>query len=187
MKAEGSVRLNIPETFAPFADGVFPTPSGKCELYSERMTADGFDPLPTYTPACEDPQTCPELAARYPLQLVSPPRPQFVNSTFGNSPRHRVAAGDPTIELADEDAARRGLLAGDWAEVYNDRGSFRARVALEGSVRPGVAVATGIYWNKLVPGGANVNSTASAALADMGGGATFFDNLVEVRRMGPAD
>jgi hypothetical protein len=50
-------------------------------------------------------------------------------------------------------------------------------------VRPGVAVATGLYWNKLVPGGSNVNSTSSSALADMGGGATFFDNLVEVRRL----
>jgi anaerobic selenocysteine-containing dehydrogenase len=183
LKAEGSIRLNIPETFTPFAEGHFPTPSGKCELYSERMKADGFDPLPTYTPPGEDPQTRPDLAARYPLQLLSPPRPQFVNSTFANSPRHRAAAGEPAIELADEDSARRGLKPGDWAEVYNDRGSFRARVAPTGNVRPGVAVATGIYWNKLVPGGTNVNSTSSSALADMGGGATFFDNLVEVRRL----
>jgi anaerobic selenocysteine-containing dehydrogenase len=183
LKAEGSIRLNVPATFAPFADGVFPTPSGRCELYSERMKADGFDPLPTYTPPGEDPQTRPELAARYPLQLLSPPRPQFLNSTFADSPRHRAAAGDPTVELSDADAARCGLRDGDWAEVYNDRGRFRARVALTGSVRPGVAVATGIYWNKLVPGGSNVNSTSSSALADMGGGATFFDNLVEVRRI----
>jgi hypothetical protein len=48
-------------------------------------------------------------------------------------------------------------------------------------VRPGVAVACGIYWNKLVPGGANANATTPTALTDMGGGATFFDNLVEVR------
>ena len=75
----------------------------------------------------------------------------------------------------------RGLSDGQWAEVYNDRGRFQARVALTGSVRPGVAVATGIYWNKLSRGGANVNSTTSSALTDMGGGATFFDNLVEVR------
>ena len=53
--------------------------------------------------------------------------------------------------------------------------------ALSGSVRPGVAVATGIYWNKLTRGGTNVNNTTSSALTDMGGGATFFDNLVEVR------
>jgi anaerobic selenocysteine-containing dehydrogenase len=183
LKAAGSIRLSIPKEFAPFADGVFPTPSGKCELYSEQMKRDGFDPLPVYIPPREDPLYRPDLSSRFPLQLLSPPRPQFVNSTFANAPHHRAAAGDPTVELSDEDARNRGLVDGQWAEVYNDRGRFRARVALSSNVRKGVAVATGLYWNKLVPGGCNVNSTSSTALADMGGGATFFDNLVEVRAL----
>jgi anaerobic selenocysteine-containing dehydrogenase len=97
LDAEGSVRLNLPERYAPFAAGVFPTPSGKCELYSERMKADGLDPLPTYTPPREDPQTRPDLAGRFPLQLLSPPRPQFLNSTFANPTHHRRSAGDPTV------------------------------------------------------------------------------------------
>ena len=181
LREQPSIRLEIPVHNVPFAEGKFPTPSGKCELYSERMLADGFDPLPTYTPPLEDPATRPDLAASYPIQLLSPPRPQFLNSTFANSPSHRQAAGDPTVELSVEDAARRGLVEGQWAEVRNARGSFRARVALTGAVQPGVAVATGLYWNKLVPGGGNANRTTSAALTDMGGGATFFDNLVEVR------
>jgi anaerobic selenocysteine-containing dehydrogenase len=176
-----SIRLQIPEAYAPFAEGKFPTPSGKCELYSESMKLNGLDPLPTYIPPREDPQTKPELARSYPIQLLSPPRPQFLNSTFANSPTHRAAAGDPTVEMAEADAVSRGLVDGEWAEVYNDRGSFRARVALTGAVKPGVAVATGLYWNKLVPGLGNANSTTSTALTDMGGGATFFDNLVEVR------
>ncbi len=181
LRDEGPTRLNISENYTPFADGVFPTASGKCELYSERMKADGFDPLPSYTPPYEDPLTRPDLAARYPLQLVSPPRPQFLNSTFANSPSHRARAGDPEVELAALDAEKRGLANGDWAEVFNDRGRFLARVRISGSVRPGVAVATGVYWNKLISGGTNVNGTTSSALSDMGGGATFFDNLVDVR------
>jgi anaerobic selenocysteine-containing dehydrogenase len=183
LKAEGAVRLNIPAVFTPFADGDFPTPSGKCELYSERMKTDGLDPLPTYIPPLEDPQTRHDLAARFPLQLVSPPRPQFLNSTFANSARHRTAAGEPTVEIAEADARKRGLSDGQWALVYNQRGQFQARVALTGNVRPGVAVATGIYWNKFSPGGFNVNGTTSSALTDMGGGATLFDNLVEVRSL----
>ena len=125
--------------------------------------------------------TRPDLAERYPLQLLSPPRPQFLNSTFANSARHRAAAGDPQVELSADDAAERGLADGQWAEVFNGRGRFLARVSTSGNVRPGVAVATGIYWSKLTKGGANANSTTSSALTDMGGGATFFDNLVEVR------
>jgi anaerobic selenocysteine-containing dehydrogenase len=116
LKSDGFVRLNIPDVFVPFAEGVFPTPSGKCELYSERMKADGLDPLPVYIPPLEDPQTKLELAGRYPLQLLSPPRPQFLNSTFANSARHRKSAGDPTIELSNEDAQHRGLEDGQWAE-----------------------------------------------------------------------
>ena len=181
LRDEPSIRLDLPEAYTPFADGVFPTPSGKCELYSERMRLDGLDPLPTYTPPLEDPATRPDLAASYPIQLLSPPRPQFLNSTFANSPSHRAAAGDPTVELSAEDAERRGLVDRQWAEVYNARGSFRARVALTGAVKAGVAVATGLYWSKLVPGSGNANSTTSTALTDMGGGATFFDNLVEIR------
>jgi anaerobic selenocysteine-containing dehydrogenase len=181
LEAETSVRLNLPEAYAPFAEGQFSTPSAKCELYSAQMKADGFDPLPVYTPPREDPQTRPELARRLPLQLLSPPRPQFLNSTFANQHHHRESAGDPTVELSDDDAASRDLQDGQWVEVSNDRGSFLARLALTGAVRPGVAVATGIYWNKFSPGNANANSTTSSALTDMGGGATFFDNLVEVR------
>jgi len=181
LRDEPSIRLEIPERYAPFAEGAFPTPSGKCELYSERMLADGLDPLPTYTPPLEDPTTRPDLARSYPIQLLSPPRPQFLNSTFANSPTHRAAAGDPTVEMAQLDAEHRGLVDGQWAEVYNARGTFRAQVALTGAVKPGVAVATGLYWSKLVPGPGNANSTTSTALTDMGGGATFFDNLVEIR------
>lgn len=181
LKESGSVRLNIPRDYAPFAAGAFPTPSGKCEFYSERMKVDGFDPLPCYTPPLEDPRTRPELANRHPIQLLSPPRAQFLNSTFANSERHRRGAGDPTIELALEDARARGLSEGQWALVYNDRGRFQARVALTGNVRPGVAVAPGLYWNKFAPGGSNANNTTPSALTDMGGGATFFDNLVQVR------
>ncbi len=180
LKESGSIRLNIPRDDAPFTEGVFPTPSGKCEFYSERMKIDGFDPLPCYTPPHEDPQTRPELASRYPIQLLSPPRSQFLNSTFANSERHRRGAGDPTIELAAEDAHARGLAEGQWVLVHNDRGRFQARVALTGNVRPGVAVAPGLYWNKLAPGGSNANSTTPSALTDFAGGATFFDNLVQV-------
>ncbi len=183
----GSVRLNLPERFVPFAEGGFPTPSGRCELFSETMRDAGLDPLPTYIPPHEDPQTRPDLGARYPIQLISPPRASFLNSTFANSERHRQTAGDPTVDLAHADAEARGLNAGDWCRIYNDRGQFLARVQLDGAVKPGVAVAQGLYWGKLVPGGANVNQTTSAALSDFGGGATFFDNLVQIEPVAMED
>ena len=74
----------MPRPWLPFAEGKFLTPSGKCEFYSERLAAMGIDPLPTFTPPHEFPEKVPELAAKYPLQLISSPRHEFLNTTFVN-------------------------------------------------------------------------------------------------------
>src|SRR5262249_3514661 len=109
LRREGPIRLNLPEDYAPFAQGGFGTPSRKCELYSPALAARGLDPLPTYTPPAEDPQTRPDLAARFPLQMVSPPVPSFLNSTFVNVEALRKAAGEPTVEIHPADADARGI------------------------------------------------------------------------------
>jgi anaerobic selenocysteine-containing dehydrogenase len=180
LKREGPVRLNLPPDYAPFADGHFPTPSGKCELYSPGLAAQRLDPLPTYTPPLEDPQTRPDLAAKYPLQMLSPPVPAFLNSTFVNVDSLRQQAGAPTVEMHPQDAAARGIAAGRWVRVFNDRGGFQARAVVTENVKPGVVVSQGIWWTRYTPDGVNCNVTTSTALTDFGGGATFFDNLVEV-------
>jgi anaerobic selenocysteine-containing dehydrogenase len=180
LRREGPVRLNLPRDYAPFAEGGFGTPSGKCELYSPQMAVRGLDPLPTYTPPHEDPQTRPDLAARYPLQLVSPPAPEFLNSTFVNIAALRRSAGEPTVDIHPADAAARGIRDGQPVRVFNDRGSFRAKAVVGPTVKAGVVVTQGIWWNKYTPDGVNCNTTTSSRLTDLGAGATFFDNLVEV-------
>ncbi|MBX9584172.1 MAG: molybdopterin oxidoreductase family protein [Gemmataceae bacterium] len=176
----GPVRLNLPENWTPFAEGRFPTASGKCEFYSEREARAGRDPLPHYAPPHEDPQTRPDLAARYPLQMLTPPDPAFLNSTFANVPALRAAAGGPTLEIHPEDAAARGIADGQVVTVFNDRGRFRATAVVGGNVKPGVVVTLGLRWRRFTADGVNCNATTSTALTDLGAGATFFDNLVEV-------
>jgi anaerobic selenocysteine-containing dehydrogenase len=180
LRRRGPIRLNLPRDYAPFAEGTFPTPSGKCELYSPRLAAQGLDPLPSYTPPHEDPQTRPDLAARYPLQMISPPAPAFLNSTFANIDSLRADAGQPSVELHPHDAEPRGIRTGQWVRVFNDRGSYQAKAVVGDSVKPGVAVCLGVYWNRHTRDGNNVNATTSTALTDFGGGATFFDNLVQI-------
>jgi anaerobic selenocysteine-containing dehydrogenase len=179
---EGSVRLNYALEYAPFAEGGFATPSGKCEFYSELLARRGLDPLPTYTPPAEDPLTRLDLACRYPLQMVSPPHPSFLNSTFVNIPSLRQQAGEPTLEIHPDDAEARGIRDGDRLEIFNDRGRFHARAVVGETVKRGVVVTQGIWWNKFTPDGVNCNATTSTVLTDLGAGATFFDNLVEVCR-----
>ena len=188
LKCNPTQRLNLAHgVHMPYAKGEFGTPSGKCELYSERMKSDGLDPLPVYTPPAEDPQMQPELAARFPIQLVSPPKGSFLNSTFGGSSWHMNRAGSPSVELADDDATARHIEHEDWVIVFNNRGQFLARAILNQKVKPGVACARGIHWNKHSPGGHGINATTSSGLSDMGGGALFFDNLVQVRKPTPEE
>lgn len=180
LHCRGPLRLDFPEAYAPFAQGKFPTSSGKCEFYSARLAAQGLDPLPCYTPPHEDPQTRPDLAAKYPLQMISPPKPAFLNSTFVNIDSLRKDAGEPSVEIHPADAAKRNIRHGQWTRVFNDRGVYRARAVVGESVRPGVVVCLGTYWNRYTQDGGNVNATTSTALTDLGAGGTFFDNLVEV-------
>ncbi len=174
LKQNGWAPLGISE--APFAEGGFPTPSGKCEFYSERLR--DLDPLPAYVPPREDRLSNPALAARFPLALISPPAHHFLNSTFANL-FHKRETG-PILQIHPLDAAPRGIHTGSDVRIFNDRGNFVAKAVVSDTVRPGVVSSLSVWWNKLISGRRNANSTTSEALADLGGGATFYDNLVEV-------
>ncbi|MBA3321505.1 MAG: molybdopterin-dependent oxidoreductase, partial [Pyrinomonadaceae bacterium] len=99
LRERGWMRLNVPETFAPFAAGNFPTASGKCELYSESLVARGLPALPEFTPPRESRQSAPELAARYPLALISPAAHAFLNSSFANLPKQLRQEQRPFVEI----------------------------------------------------------------------------------------
>jgi len=176
----GWARLDVPRPYLPFAEGDFPTPSGKCEFYSERMRAMGLDPLPAYTPPREDPDAAPALAARYPLVLISSPAHQFLNSTFVNVTSLRRQAREPECLLHPHDAERRGLRDGEMVVVHNDRGAFTATARISAGIREGVAWAPSIWWTKLASDRRGVNDTTSQQETDLGGGPVFYDNLVEV-------
>jgi anaerobic selenocysteine-containing dehydrogenase len=176
----GWARLNVPTPYLPFAEGNFLTPSGKCELYSERMSQMGLDPLPSFTAPYEFPDNVPELAARYPLTLISSPAHQFLNTTFVNIGALKRAAREPECVLHPRDAERRAIPSGARVVIRNDRGAFTAVARVEESIREGVVWAPSIWWGKFAADGANANQTTSQRETDLGHGPVFYDNLVEV-------
>ena len=91
-----------------------------------------------------------------------------------------MAAGEPTLEMHPTDAAARAITNGQRVRVFNDRGGFQATALVGETVRPGVVVTQGIWWNKYASDGCNCNATTSSKLTDLGAGATFFDNLEQV-------
>ena len=184
LRERGWMRLDVPRPYLPFAEGGFPTPSGKCELYSRRLEEMGLDPLPTYTPPYESPERAPELAARYPLTLISSPAHQFLNSTFVNIGALHRAAREPELIIHPRDAAPRAITTGMRVVVHNDRGEFVTTARVEDGVREGTVWAPSIWWGKYAADGKNANDTTSQRETDMGHGPVFYDNLVEVS---PAD
>ncbi|RYX96390.1 MAG: molybdopterin oxidoreductase family protein [Comamonadaceae bacterium] len=172
--ANGFATLKIPD--APFADGNFPTPSGKCEFFSQRLTDMGQDGLPDYLANYETPGS----SAKYPLAMISPPARNFLNSTFVNVTSLRDIEGEPVLEIHASDAAARGITPGSVVRVFNDRGVYRCKAEVSTRARPGVVNGMGIWWRKLGLDGTNVNQLTSQHLTDLGRGPVFYDCLVEV-------
>ncbi|WP_211445195.1 molybdopterin-containing oxidoreductase family protein [Collimonas humicola] len=181
LKQNGWQKLNMPD--APFADGGFPTPSGKCEFYSAQMLKDGLDPLPTYIAPYESRASNPELARKYPLGMISPPARNFLNSSFVNVKSLRDTEGEPHLDMHPADAAQRGLATGDAVRIFNDRGSFNARLRVTDKARTGLVVGLSIWWKKMASDGKNANEVTSQRLTDMGRAPTFYDVLVEVEKL----
>ena len=171
----GFASLPIPE--APFAEGGFPTPSGKCEFFSQRLADQGLDGLPDHLPNHETPGS----DARYPLAMISPPARNFLNSTFVNVKSLRDIETEPLLEIHPQDAAARGIADGAVVEVFNDRGRYQCKAHVCERARPGVVNGLGIWWRKLGLNGTNVNELTSQQLTDLGRAPVFYDCLVEVR------
>ncbi len=178
---KGFVTLNLPD--APFAEGNFPTPSGRCEFFSERLQAMGLDGLPDHVPNYETPGS----SGQYPLAMISPPARNFLNSSFVNVKSLRDIEGEPVLEMHADDAAMRGISSGAIVTVFNARGEYRVKAEVSARARPGVVNGLGIWWRKLGLAGTNVNQLTSQHLTDLGRGPVFYDCLVEVQADRPGE
>ena len=183
LKRTGWQRLDVPERYAPFAEGGFPTPSGKCEFTSESALLDGGTLLPEFIPPRESMLADPALAARYPLMLLTPPARHYLNSSFSSIESLVREVGDPWVEVHPDDAAVRCIATGDRVRVRNDRGAFSVDARVTDKVRRGVLVAPSIWWLKKSADGENANAVTSDALTDLGRGATYYDTAVEIERI----
>tara|TARA_R110001583_G_scaffold164850_1_gene317332 strand:- start:4521 stop:6656 length:2136 start_codon:yes stop_codon:yes gene_type:complete len=197
MREHGFARLKEfgdKDVRARHAEGNFPTPSGKCEFMVEgaknfvagpfRQMYEGFQPgedldsLPDYVESRESPATNPELAAKYPLNIISPKSHGFLNSCYANDTRKQKGQGEQSVMINKVDAETRNIKEGAIIKVFNDRGSFEGVAKITDDVNVGIVVATLGYWRQLNNG--TVNCISSAEFGDMGHSTTFSDNLVDV-------
>ena len=174
---KGFATLPLPD--APFANGGFPTPSGRCEFFSATLAAQGLGGLPDHVPNYE----VAGASSAYPLAMISPPARHFLNSTFVNLTSLRAIEIEPVLEIHPGDAAARRIASGDTVRVFNARGEYLVKAEVSLRARLGVVNGLGIWWRKFGLSGSNVNELTSQRLTDLGRGPVFYDCLVEVARV----
>src|SRR5579872_6695403 len=168
--------------FLPFAYGGFRTPSGKAELYSEELKAQGLDPVAEFKPPSESRHGAGKNG--YPLELLARKYDNFLNSSFSNVPSLQEMEKPGLLEMHAADADARGIADGDEVRVFNGRGEIRLKARVDGVVQPGL-VSARLNWAKMTPGFQSINSLTSEKLTDMGNSATFYSVLVEVELAKP--
>jgi anaerobic selenocysteine-containing dehydrogenase len=196
LKKHGYFRLNVgtKDNRAPHKEGHFPTPSGKCEfrvvgaknfvagpfrqMYEDFQPGEDIPELPDYVASKETALANPELAKKYPLNILAPKSHGFINSSYANFESKIKGQGEQFLMIHPADAMDRGLVDGERAKVFNDRGSFEAVAKVTTDVNKGIVVTTLGYWRQLNNG--VVNSVSSNAFGDMGHSPTSHDCLVEV-------
>ncbi|MFM8325512.1 MAG: molybdopterin dinucleotide binding domain-containing protein, partial [Pirellulaceae bacterium] len=165
LQREGSVRLNLPDPYLPYAEG---------SHYPDRKIR--FAPPPKQL----DFEVQPD--ATYPLRLISPPGDFLVNTTMGNVESIlRMAGGQPRVLLHPDDARPLGVEHLQMVEIRSPHGSILRQALVQPEGQPGTLIALGQWWPKLAPDRKSLNDLTSERLTDLGGGSTFGNPVVSVR------
>ena len=145
LKQRGFVKL--PMQYRKFENGGFKTPTGKIELYSTRLEAFGYAPLPYYEEPPESPISAPDVARDYPLVLTTGGRiPFYFNSEHRQIANLRKARRHPLAEIHPATAARHGIADGDWVWVETRRGRMRQKAKLAPGIDPRVVHIEHGWW-----------------------------------------
>lgn len=160
-----------------FSDLLFRTPSGKIELFSgQARDMWNVEPLPTYSEPIEAGPSGKEKQ-QYPFNLLTPTTKNRVHSQFGNLNLIRQFDPHPTVEIASSDAQIKKIKNGDLVRVFNQRGEVILTAKINYSLLEGCLV---IYNGLWISEGVGVNFLSAPRETDMGYGAAFHDNRVNV-------
>lgn len=132
------------------------TPSGRIELFSERIASFGYADCPGHPTWFEPAEWLGGPAAKkHPLHMLSDQPHTKLHSQLDHSSyslANKVAGREP-IHIHPDDAARRDVRHGDVVRVFNDRGACLAGAVLDVNLRPGVVkLSTGAWWDPQMPG-----------------------------------
>ena len=139
------------------------------------------DPLPNFIPPQESADTNKALAAKYPLNILTPKNHAFLNSGYANIARQLGHAGEQFVMIHPSDARPRSIADGERVEVFNDRGRYQAEAQVSDEVRQGVVVSPLGYWPSVSRGARSVNVVNGSRYADIGRAPTFSDMVYSMK------
>jgi len=159
-----------------YSDLKFDTPSGKIELYSaEAHDKWGISPLPEFKQIIHS-----QDEIRFPLEFITPNTGSRIHSQFGNLKIIRETNPEPVVRISPVDANRRNIYSGQKIKVYNQTGVLISKAEISNRVPSGLVVfPNGIWLNE----GGGVNQLIAGEETDIGFGAAFHDNRVEIERV----
>jgi len=166
------------------------TPSGRIELFSERVRAFGYGDAPGHAAwLAPEEWLGADLAQVFPFHLLSPQPAHRLHSQLdlaGPSQASKIAGCEPVLMNRD-DAAARGIAEGDLVELFNDRGVCLAAAMPSSDVMAGVLVlATGAWFRPQAgrDAGGNPNTlTGDRRASRLSQGAAPNSTLVDIRRL----
>jgi anaerobic selenocysteine-containing dehydrogenase len=124
----------------------FNTPSGKVEIFSQRLKEWGYDPLPLYRELPESPYSTPELFKEYPLIFTSAKDPFYFHSSNRNIPSLRKLSSDPVALIHPETASHLGIDEGDWISIETKRGTIQQKAKLTPEIDSRIIVLSFGWW-----------------------------------------
>jgi molybdopterin-containing oxidoreductase family molybdopterin binding subunit len=147
----------LPLTFIPQMDQEFEIPfstaSGKIELYSENLVAEG-QALPVFLEPLESPMK--PGRHKYPLAFIQGHSRFRTHSMFANVAALLELNPEPLVEINPRDAAVRQIADDDLVTVFNDRArtTLKARLT-EGVGRGMINIAQGWWIDQFKEGSVN--------------------------------
>jgi anaerobic selenocysteine-containing dehydrogenase len=105
-----------------------------------------------------------------------------LNSSFREREDLRKKEKAMFLQMNPADAEVKGMKEGDPVIAFNQLGEVSFILLITPKTPPGVVVTEGVWWLNHCPGPRSVNALTSQRLTDQGGGSTFYDNTVDVRK-----
>jgi biotin/methionine sulfoxide reductase len=133
------------------------TPSGRIEITSQTVAGFGYPDCPGHPVWLEpDEWLGSPRARRFPLHLIANQPGTRLHSQLdvGATSQRAKVAGREAIQMHPDDAAARGIAAGDVVRVFNERGACLAGAVPTAAVRPGVVrLPTGAWFDPVPEAG----------------------------------